>query len=67
MYKFLALTAVTYTNALPESCFLSSQIVGIEAAENTASDMDWLTANYDTSYKLREILSCTSQGSLVGL
>lgn len=50
MFNFLALLTVTFVNALPETCFQSSQIVGIKADNNKASDMDWLLANYDPSY-----------------
>lgn len=60
MLKYLTLAVVTYANIIPESCFSSSQIIGVQAADDKATDMDWLTANYDASYKLRRIFSCTS-------
>jgi hypothetical protein len=60
MLKYLTLAAVTYGNPIPESCFTGSQYIKVSTAGDGATDIDWLVANYDTTYKLRRIISCTS-------
>ena len=68
MLKYwLTLATVTYGNVIPKSCFTGSQYIKVSTADDGATDIDWLAAYYDSTYKLRRILSCTSKGSLVGL